>query len=82
VIMLSLVAEEITEEFNVLPRELVSLSTGSDVGISGRGAVVTVSETSFKKNRKDNPSLTVVGGCLTMYFNNENGHALFCFILF
>jgi hypothetical protein len=84
VVMLSLVAEKITEELNVLSRELINLGTGSDAGISGEGAVVTMSETNFKENRKNNLSLTlaVVGGCLTMYFGNKNGHTLFYSILF
>jgi hypothetical protein len=81
VVVLPLVAEEITEELNVLPRELVSLGTGSDAGISGGGAVVAVSETSFEEDRRDGPSPAVVGGCLAMYFGNENGYALFCSIL-
>jgi hypothetical protein len=84
VIILSLIAEKIIEKINVLSRELINLGTGSDASISGERAIVIISEISFKEDRRDNFlfTLTVVSGCLTMYFNNENGHTLFCFILF
>jgi hypothetical protein len=84
VIILLLIAEEITEKLNVLSRELINLDIKSDAGISGKRTIVTVSEISFKEDRRDNLSLAlaVISDCLTIYFNNENGYILFYFILF
>jgi hypothetical protein len=79
--VLPLLAEEITKEINVLPQELVNLGTRSNVGISGKRAVVIMFKTNFKEDRRDNLSLTLVG-YLTMYFGSENGYTLFYFILF